>query len=820
MTTVTLRPTGSSIPNPIGNSVVGPINAANMHAAVSDDSDTSRFDGYASTTPGTYDYGYYTSAVHFTFAALPSGAVVTSTGVRNRSAASGMGVFANVYINQTYPARVQSSWYPASGSPTTSSTTTSTNAYPASGSIPEVQVFGYSGNGYISVHELWLDLTYYTAPNTPTSLSAANVTTTPRPTFTWTHNGGTSSGPQNAFQVRVFTLAQATIGGFDPETSPYTLDSGVIGSATSTWLPTSDLSNGVTYRAYVRTYNGGSVGGVPVNTAASPWSAYHQFAIAIPVPVPTALTPVNSAVSTTSRPALGASVAAMSGGVQIKREWTIASNTGFSTNVTTVIEDTLSTTKSGTYSFPVLPARLAQGTWYVRVRTVDSFGVTSAWTSYNTFTVAHAPSSSNRSPGSAAPVVYAGTRQVTWTFSDPDPEDYQLKYEAELWKLSAPGSPIQSGVVTNGTGAHTFTIPDTTWKGVELRWRVKTTDQDNVAGAWSPDQSFFLYDLPVGALTFPTEAQVITTAQPTFTWTFTAAGRTQASYRVVVTKVSDSSVVADSGVVAGTALSWQLPSPLILVSTNYSVTLTVVDSVGMSNTDTNAFTATYSAPTTPVFTVNTSEFSSLGRNFIDWTTAVVDGTNLGWRVFRREASDPSWTMIAETDTATKTFYDYLAPAMTDLEYSVVQVAESFGAPVESAYPTVDFYGDCDYMLVCPEDDSLNMPLYHVTSDDFEDEQEMATQNLIGRGRRVEYGTRFGQTGSLSAEFRDQSGGLTGRQQRLALEALRNSGLKVYLRNPFGDVWAVALQSARLARTPGVGKQEMATATISYTEITA
>jgi hypothetical protein len=676
-----------------------------------------------------------------------------------------------------------------------------------------------ANSGTSRIMEISLLVTYANAPGTPTwSAPAATITTTRSPTHTWTHVAGTDGGAQTKFRVRVFTVAQTGIGGFDPATSPATLDSGVITSSTSSWVPTSPLSNGVTYRSYVTTY--ATTNGVDQQ---SPWSAVREFIIQITPPVPTALVPAAAAVATTSRPAVGADVAAMTDGITVQREWTIASNTIFTTSVTTIIEPTLSLTKSGTYAFPALPSRLAQGTWYIRCRVIDQYGVVGAWAAYNTFTVAHAPTaSSSRLPGSGQAVAYAGTRQVTWVFADPDTEDYQTKYEAELWKQSAPGSPIVSGLITSGVGAHTFTIPDVTWKAVDLRWRVRTTDRDNVVGAWSPDSSFFMYDLPVPTITFPAEAQVITTAQPTFTWTFSATnGRTQASFRVVVTKVSDSSVIADSGVVAGTALSWQIPTPSILVSTNYSVALTLVDSAGLSATDNNAFTATYSAPTTPVFSVTGAQFEDLGRVFVDWSTATTDATNLGWKVYRRITGEPGWTFVAETVSAVKTYYDYLCPSATNVQYSVVQVAESFGAPVESAYPSVDFYGEAKYFLVCPDDDSLNLKLHSVTADDFEDEQEMATQNLIGRGRRVEYGTRYGQTGSLTADFRDREevGGMTAREQRLALEALRSSGLKVYLRNPFGDVWAVALQSARLTRQAGVGMQEITSVSISYTEIT-
>lgn len=835
MTQVTLRATSFVTETVPGTTSGGSISANGAGASVitnlADDSDAThvKYDVYAISSNGPNGTTKYSPALRLSHAALPAGAVVTGTQVRGRLRAAGApGSFATFVMQAQVPSGTARQSFNSGSLDTqvaqsnyngTAFSNMDSTVYAASSVVPQVYAYCYhdsAGTAFIEHYESYLDIRYFTEAGTPTGLTAANITTTPRPTFSWSHVAGASAGTQNAFRVKVFTLAQASIGGFSVDTSPHTLDSGIVQSGTSSYLAGFDIPNGVTYRAYVQTFNGGS----GVNTPASAWSALHQFTTAIPVPVPTALTPVVSAVSTTSRPAVGASVAAMTGGVQIKREWTLATDASFTLNVRTIIDDTLGSTKSGTVAFPVLPARLAQGTWYIRARTLDSFGVASAWTGTNTFSVLHAATSSNRQPSSGIALAYEATKQVTWVFNDPDPEDYQLKYEVELWKLSAPGTVIASGVITSATAAHTFTIPDITWKATDLRWRLRTTDRDNIAGAWSVDQSFFLYDIPVPAITFPAEAQVISSAQPNFTWTFTAANsRTQASWRMVVTQVGVG-VVADSGVVAGTALAWLLPSPVILVGVNYSATLTTVDSVGLPGSDTNAFTATYLAPTTPVFTLNTASFATAGLIVVDWSTSNTDGTNLRWKVLRRLTGTLTWTLIGETATGVKTYSDYLAPSATNIEYSVVQVAESFGSSVESAYPIQSFYGESEYALVCPVKPALNLRLYIVTSDDFEDEQEMATQNLIGRGRRVEYGTRFGQTGSLTADFRDQSGGPTARQQTLALQALRTSGLLVYLRNPFGDVWAVAAQSAGISRVPGVGMQAMATASIAYTEITA
>ena len=85
---------------------------------------------------------------------------------------------------------------------------------------------------------------------------------------------------------------------------------------------------------------------------------------------------------------------------------------------------------------------------------------------------------------------------------------------------------------------------------------------------------------------------------------------------------------------------------------------------------------------------------------------------------------------------------------------------------------------------------------------------------------MEYGSRFGQAGSLTASLRDVVGGLTARQQRLQIEALRNSDRVVYFRNPFGDVFQASMQTAHFDRVSGVGLLEYLELSLDYTEITA
>jgi len=763
-------------------------------------------------------YPTFSRRIDFSTFSLPAGAAVVSANVRARLAKiGGLDSRARAYYNLSgvgYQTLTQVS-------PTASIAEFDMGTVTAAHTQAQVDAIDVQisdeVNGGVRWYKLWIDVKYASAPSAPTGV-IASPTNTRRPGITFTHVPGADSvGGQSGFQVRIFSAAQYGAGGFDPATSPATYDSGVQTIPTSTWsVPSSSpLANGTTYRVYVRTYQ--TTNGV---MQASPFTFY-QWTVSISVPTPSAVTPAQSTTATSSRPAVGANVGAMSDGVLIKREWDVASDSSFTINKQTITETTVGLTKSGTYAFPAALNRLPQGVWWIRARTIDEYGQASGYTAAQSFTIAHQPTTTNRQPSGGLASPYATSAVVSWSFSDIDTTDSQTKYEAEMWVASNPsGTTKTTGQVTSTANQATFTGLTTTYKNVELRWRVRVADLDGVWSDWSTEQAFYLRDLPVATIVAPANGGTVTNAQPTITWTFSSpGGMTQASYRVVVTSTASGQVVADSGVVAGTALSWEVPSPVVLVGQTYTVTLTLVDSAGLTGVDTNSFSATYAAPTTPVFTVDGSNYDEDARVHLDWSSSTKDSTFQFWRVYRRIEGENSWTLVA--DLLDQLYFDdYLAPSDTPVEYSVVQIALSFGEPVESGYPVMDFQAEnTHYYLICPEDTSLNTKLRSVVADSFSDEQEMAHINLIGRGRRVEYGTRYGQQGSLTAQLRNDPE-ITARGQRIAIEMLRNSQLKVYLRNPFGDVWAVALNSAQFTRVPGTGLHEAVDVTIDYAEITA
>lgn len=221
------------------------------------------------------------------------------------------------------------------------------------------------------------------------------------------------------------------------------------------------------------------------------------------------------------------------------------------------------------------------------------------------------------------------------------------------------------------------------------------------------------------------------------------------------------------------------------------------------------------------FTVDSSMFQGLGYVELEWDNTGVSGDFYAWRLYRRQVGESSWgdyiyqTVVNTTDYI---YLDWFTPANEETEWALVQVTQVLSVQTEGTYTTVsDTPASTDYWLLNVDDDTLNFKLQHVTDDSYGDNYEQATMQLIGRGNKVDQGTNFGVDGSLTADIRDQVD-VTAKTQRLQIEAMKETQTSVYLRNPFGDVWQVALGKLTFSRTPGVGLREFGSMTIPYTEV--
>jgi PKD repeat protein len=290
-----------------------------------------------------------------------------------------------------------------------------------------------------------------------------------------------------------------------------------------------------------------------------------------------------------------------------------------------------------------------------------------------------------------------------------------------------------------------------------------------------------------------------------------AAGSNTRTLAVVVT-----GVVAPTPSV-GTFSITVTGNPL-LNQTNYTAHVEVRDSNGIIGFDDETFSTAWTPPNTTAFTV-TSLYASSGYVSIDWTHTGADPDWTAWRVYHRVQGEP-WTFLYETRTqaSTYSYHDWIAPTSENMQWAVVQVVERFGSETESAYgaSTAVVLVSPEYWLINPTDETKNLKL-HVIRDRFQPERERAVIPIIGRGRRVEFGTNYGIVGTMSARIR-RDNTLSPRQQRKRLEELQEEATAYYLRTPFGDVWRVTVADIPVDWMAGAGTEELADIEITYTEV--
>jgi hypothetical protein len=538
---------------------------------------------------------------------------------------------------------------------------------------------------------------------------------------------------------------------------------------------------------------------------------------------PTGVQPANGSTKDTSRPTLLA-VVQSGGDAQVgtyRAKWEMATNITFTTGVKSIADPEADLIAAGGSASEVTPTAQAttQGTRYVRAATISDFGYISAWSSTNTFTVAHAPTTYNHLPSGGYVNGLTGVT-FSWDFADTYPDDTQTAYEVYISKVSDGSLAYDSGKVTSSAKFHALTTELASFVDMQLRWRVRVYDADDVVGPWSTYISFMPTGVPTGNITFP-DNEPIDNPVPTITWTFTpTGGRAQTSYEITITDTATNTTAYWSGKVTSAATSHTVSDGTALKNSHtYSIKLTVTDTVGVTDDDVTPFTTDWVPPDAPPFTVVTADTETNGFVTILWDDDAQDATFYSYRLYRRTIdTDAVWQLVTEVSTIQPeyAYEDWTASAGYN-EWALVQVATRYGAPVESEYvPILDFASFTDYWLVHPTDTTKNLRLYYVTADAFTDVMEREDVALIGQGRHVDLGTALGVQGTISGTVWDRPEA-TAHEQRLALQELFRSKTKVMLRNPFGDNWQVTLGDPSFDRV-AAGPSEYHTFSLPYSEV--
>lgn len=557
--------------------------------------------------------------------------------------------------------------------------------------------------------------------------------------------------------------------------------------------------------------------------SAGPWTSSNSITVNIPAPIsPTDITPVDLQILNTDTLVLQGNAPAPSDGQKVKIEWQFATNAAFSANIKNITEPDSALRYSGSSSY-IIPNidHLSQNTWYYRARVIDQYGQASTYSNTTIFTITHPPGVSECSPSGSVNLIYTAFNLFSWIFNDTSPTDTQTAYQIIIERNDTGVTVSDTGKVVSTVSAATLAIA-VGYKDIQLRWKIRVWDTGDVVGIYTPYNLFKVSDTPVVTITSLTDGGTTNSARPIIDWTFTAGGgRTQASYRVTFKKVGQPDFALDSGLVIGQAISF---NPIILLIKNgevYTITVSIVDSSGLTASNTVTVTAVYTPPATVVFTASSIDFAATGHVQINWLNFIYDSGFLRWRIYRRVQGTTTWELIDEiVQNGINEYSDWSVPANQSYEYNVTQVADRFGQEIESLSPIVTtkvVVAGGDYWIIDPIDPNNNCKLSLVKDDGYTDMYEMAEYTIVGRGRHVDYGESIGKSGSLTAQLRDTLSS-SARTKKQSIESLKRKRIPVILRTPFGDVYNVSLGEVAVSRIAGTGTSEFCDITVPYLEI--
>ena len=139
--------------------------------------------------------------------------------------------------------------------PSAAATTVTTSAAAVSGWAGDATIytdyFEYGYSGTLTIYDVWLSAVVAEPPTAAVTAPSGAVGGSSQPQIVTTHTAGSDGGPRTFTDVRVFTSAQAAIGGFDPGASPATWEARNVIGAGTTFTP-DPLANGG-HTVYVRT---------------------------------------------------------------------------------------------------------------------------------------------------------------------------------------------------------------------------------------------------------------------------------------------------------------------------------------------------------------------------------------------------------------------------------------------------------------------------------------------------------------------------------------------------------------------------------------
>jgi hypothetical protein len=281
MATYTLRP-NANWNNASAFTISG--GSGSVHAALSDNSDTTYITRTSTTVPASYEAEFGTQTLAATekvaYVNLRARGTIGTTGSIELS----LGVITDRNgrtVSYSVPFS-KANTLALSTLDTALKLTSAPNGQAWTQTLIDNLVVKFTDNATASgdlagLYELYVDVITTAQPSVTVTAPSGTITDTTFPSVTWTYSDA-DGDPQSAYEIKVFDAATYGGGSFSADTSTPAVGTGIVTSSNDGQTLEADLADGTTYRAYVRVaqlLNGSNY--------FSDW-AYSQFTIDVDAP--------------------------------------------------------------------------------------------------------------------------------------------------------------------------------------------------------------------------------------------------------------------------------------------------------------------------------------------------------------------------------------------------------------------------------------------------------------------------------------------------------------------------------------------------------
>jgi hypothetical protein len=472
-------------------------------------------------------------------------------------------------------------------------------------------------------------------------------------------------------------------------------------------------------------------------------------------------------------------------------------------------------------------------TYYWQARYVKSTGPTgsySALTPFSLNTDPQAPSSMTPASGYVHPDSLIPTFSAAFSDADTATQgDSASMFEVEVYRNSdsvlvysllkdssmAGTNSVYDGAsnVLKRTGGASPIVNET-----QYNWRARYRDNFGAVGPWSSYNLWKPSTSPTTTINSPSHLGTVTSSTPTFTWSMSSSGgKAQNSYRIVITRVSDSYVVYDSGQVYSSATSQVIPAGKIVNSTTYDFTLYAWDTDGLVSPapDVNRFSTSWTAPAA-ITNFTGADDTSLSSVVLQWTQSALAGSDFRkYTIYRRETGDTEWSSYADiTSQSTVIYYDYEAANNVSYDYKITQwkiiPGDSDLESADSDISTVILDTDSWHVVGADRAQSHIFEL-PVTAAPFSEPVQQEIFEPLGTSRKVVIrGRTLGAEGNLTClwDTSERPDAVT------QIEYIKSNRGPHILKSPFGDIWLVEFSGP----TKDYGAGGRMQATLVWTEV--